>query len=100
MIKQFIILSLVVLLGSHFLGHSLLNALAGEVETQSADKYYTSIQIQKGDSLWSIAGKYGENSGLTTAQYVKELKNMNGLKEDTIHSGHYLTVMYFITDPD
>ncbi|MEY8352114.1 LysM peptidoglycan-binding domain-containing protein [Lachnospiraceae bacterium 54-53] len=99
MIKQFIMLSLVVLLGSYFFGHSL-NALAGERETQAADRYYTSIQIQKGDSLWSIAGKYGENSGLTTAQYVKELKNMNGLKEDTIHSGHYLTVMYFVTDAD
>ncbi|WP_077610848.1 cell division suppressor protein YneA [Clostridium sp. Marseille-P2415] len=100
MIKQLITLSLVVLLGSHFFGNSLMNALAGEVETQAIDKYYTSIEIQKGDSLWSIAGRYGENSGMTTAQYVKELKNMNGLKEDTIHSGQYLTVMYFVTDSD
>lgn len=98
--KQLVMLVLVVLLGSCFFGHSLMNVLAGEDETQAPEKYYTSIQIQKGDSLWSIAGKYGESSGMTTSQYIKELKNINGLKEDTIHSGHYLTVMYFETDSD
>ncbi|WP_313154105.1 LysM peptidoglycan-binding domain-containing protein [Lacrimispora sp.] len=100
MMKQLIALSLVVLLGSHFFGNSIMNALAGETEGPAVDKYYTSIEIQKGDSLWSIAGTYLENSGMTTAQYVKELKNINGLKEDTIHSGQYLTVMYFATDSD
>jgi LysM repeat protein len=100
MMKQLIALSLVVLLGSHFFGNSIMNALAGETEGPAVDKYYTSVEIQKGDSLWSIAGTYLENSGMTTAQYVKELKNINGLKEDTIHSGQYLTVMYFSTDSD
>ncbi|MFV0242739.1 MAG: LysM peptidoglycan-binding domain-containing protein [Lacrimispora sphenoides] len=85
-IKQLIALSLVVLLGSHFFGNSIMNALAGETEIPVLEKYYTSIEIQKGDSLWSIAGTYLENSGMTTAQYVKELNNINGLKEDTIHS--------------
>lgn len=98
--KQLVMLALVVLLGSCFIGHSLMNVLAGEDEARIAEKYYTSIEIQKGDSLWSIAGKYGENSGLTTSQYIKELKNINGLKEDTIHSGHYLTVMYFVMDSE
>lgn len=100
MIKQLIALSLIVFLGSHFFGHSIMNALAGETEAPAREKYYTSIEIQKGDSLWTIAGSYLENSGMTTAQYVKELKNMNGLKEDTIHSGQYLTVMYFAPDSD
>lgn len=98
--KQLIALSLVILLGSCFMGYFLMSALAGEMEKQALEKYYTSIQIQKGDSLWSIAGKYGKNSGMTTAQYVKELKNMNGLKEDIIHSGQYLTVMYVIQDSE
>ncbi|ADL04588.1 LysM peptidoglycan-binding domain-containing protein [Lacrimispora saccharolytica] len=100
MLKQLIALSLVVFLGSHFFGHSIMNALAEETEAPAIEKYYTSIEIQKGDSLWSIAATYLENSGMTTAQYVKELKNMNGLKEDTIHSGQYLTVMYFAADTD
>ncbi len=93
--KQLIALSLVVLLGSHFFGNSIMNALAGETAIPALEKYYTSIEIQKGDSLWSIAGTYLENSGMTTAQYVKELKNINGL-----HSGQYLTVVYFASDSD
>lgn len=97
--KQLITLSIIVLLGAGFLGNSIMNTMAGEMEA-ATEKYYTSIEIQKGDSLWSISERYRENSGLTTAQYMKELKNMNGLKEDIIHSGQYLTVMYFITDSD
>ncbi len=100
MIKQLTALSLIVLLGSHFFAHSIINVLAGETQAPAMEKYYTSLEIQKGDSLWTIAGSYLENSGMTTAQYVKELKNMNGLKEDTIHSGQYLTVMYFVPDSD
>lgn len=94
--KRLVLLSLVVLLGSWFFGHSLMNVLAEEVEKEPVEKYYTSIRIEKGDSLWSIAGRYGSNSGLTTAQYVAELKSMNRLKDDLIHSGQYLTIMYFV----
>ncbi len=97
--KQLITLSIIVLLGAGFLGNSIMNTMAGEMEA-ATEKYYTSIEIQTGDSLWSISERYRENSGLTTVQYMKELKNMNGLKEDIIHSGQYLTVMYFITDSD
>ncbi|MFT4105844.1 MAG: LysM peptidoglycan-binding domain-containing protein [Lacrimispora sp.] len=100
MMKQLITLSIIVLLGAGFLGNSIMNTMAGEMEREAAEKYYTSIEIQRGESLWSISERYRENSGLTTAQYMKELKNMNGLKEDIIHSGQYLTVMYFITDSD
>lgn len=92
--KKLITLSLVVLLSSHLFGNSLMKSLAGEIETKEREKYYTSIQIENGDSLWSIAGKYASGCGLTTAQYVKELKSMNDLREDAIHSGQYLTVMY------
>lgn len=94
--KQLIMLTLAVLLGAYFCGHSLMNALAGEVGTPLLEKYYTSIEIRNGDSLWSIADQYVENSGMSTAQYVQELKNINRLGEDTIHSGRYLTVAYFI----
>jgi len=98
--KQLIMLILVVLLGAHFCGQSLMNVLAGEVGSPLLEKYYTSIEIKNGDSLWSIADQYVENSGMSTAQYVQELKTMNRLKEDTIHSGQYLTVAYFVQRQD
>lgn len=98
MIRQLIVLLLIMLLGSRAFGSSLAQNSVAAFDAAAIERFYTSIQIQQGDSLWSIAGKYKENSGLTVEQYVKELKNINGLKEDTIHSGHYLTVMYFTSD--
>lgn len=98
--KYLISLSLAILLSSCLLVYFLVNVSIKEMERKVMDKYYTSIQIENGDSLWSIAGEYRENSGMTTAQYVEELKNMNGLKEDTIHRGQYLTVMYVVSETD
>ncbi|WP_394522100.1 LysM peptidoglycan-binding domain-containing protein [Lacrimispora sp. JR3] len=95
MIRHLIVLLLITLLGSRAFGSFPVKNSAAAFDAEAIERYYTSIQIRQGDSLWSIAGKYKGNSGLTVEQYVKELKNINGLKEDTIHSGHYLTVMYF-----
>lgn len=98
MIRQLIVLLLITLLGSSAFGSSKEQNSADGFDAAAIERYYTSIQIQQGDSLWSIACKYKENSGLTVEQYIRELKNINGLKEDTIHSGHYLTVMYVTSD--
>ena len=57
-------------------------------------KYYTSIQINQGDTLWTIAERYCENPG-EIRSYVKELKSINNLERDEIHAGNYLTVVYY-----
>lgn len=96
--KHFLIVLLMVLaFCSGFFGHTLLNARAAEDLVEN-ERYYTSIQLKQGDSLWSIAERYMEGSGYSAAEYVEELKRMNGLKEEQIHSGEYLTVVYF-TEP-
>ncbi len=74
---------------------NLLNSQAEEQKSSPYHKYYTSIQIQDGDSLWSIAEKYRTHSGKSSAEYVFDLKKMNSLSDDTIHAGHYLTVYYY-----
>ena len=53
--KIMITMALVVLILSNVCGHSLMNALADETELPESQKYYTSIEIQKGDTLWGIA---------------------------------------------
>lgn len=80
---------------SGFFGHTLLNAHAEEEFVKPLNRYYTSIQLQQGDNLWDIAGQYLEGSGYSKKEYVEELKRMNGLKSEKIHSGEYLTVVYF-----
>ncbi len=92
--KHIIVLFLISFLGFQIIGFSLVSGRGKALEQAAMERYYTSIEIQQGDSLWSIADKYCNNSGMTVKEYVKELKNINGLKEDIIHSGHYLTVMY------
>lgn len=91
--KLFLTLIAALLFASGFLSHSILVSMAGE-ETQYT-KYYKSVQIQDGDNLWTLARQYKGGGPLSEKEYVQELKQINGLKEDTIHCGQYLTVVYF-----
>lgn len=96
--KWLMILVAVVMISSGIFGHSLMSTMAEEGRSPAIHRYYTSIEISQGDTLWSLAHKYSKNSGMTTRQYVNELKAMNNLKEDTIYIGQYLTVVYFSED--
>lgn len=93
--RFFIALMMVAAFCSGFFGHTLLSAHAEEKNAQTLNRYYTSIQLKNGDSLWDIAHTYAGESGYTVREYVEELKRMNGLSSEAIHSGEYLTVMYF-----
>lgn len=97
--KILLFLALIVILGSNFFGNSILNVMAEEASSQNLHPYFKSIKIEEGDTLWNIAQEYKEKSGMNTVQYVNELKNINSLKDDTIHAGHYLTVVYYSVDP-
>ena len=74
---------------------SMTNVMAGETQEPALQKYYTCIEIEKGDTLWSIASYYTEGTSMSVEDYIEELRQMNGLTGDTIHQGRYLTVMYF-----
>lgn len=56
---------------------------------------YASIQVENGDSLWSIASRYAHKSPMDIQGYVDELKRINQLNGDTIHAGHYLMIVYY-----
>lgn len=77
-----------------FLTLSGFNTEAQDNQPQG-HKYYKSIVIEKGDSLWSIAEEYMSEEYEGIEEYIKELKSMNGLKGDTIHSGQNLVVAYY-----
>ena len=61
-------------------------------------KYYTSIQIQKGDTLWSIADIYITDEYADKKSYIQEICSINHISEDDIHSGQYITVPYYSSD--
>lgn len=61
------------------------------------EKIVTSIKIQKGDSLWSIANKYISDEYNDMNSYIDEIKRTNGLTGDTIQEGNFIIVPYYTT---
>lgn len=73
-----------------------INALASsEKDIASYNKYYVSIRIESGDTLWSIADEYVEGFNLSKSDYIAEVCQINGISEDNIHAGDYIVVPYF-----
>ena len=92
-----IVVILVVTLGI-LLGTSM-NALASsEKDIASYNKYYVSIQIESGDTLWNIADEYVEGFNLSKSDYIAEVCEINGISEDNIHAGDYIVVPYYSQD--
>lgn len=74
----------------------LLDSINAQAATaQISYKYYTSVQIQKGDTLWTIAGDYITDDYADMNEYIDELRALNHIQEDRIHAGEYLTVPYY-----
>ena len=59
-------------------------------------KYYTEIEIEAGDSLWEIAGRYMENGPYESREdYMNEVVEINQLSSATIIRGQHLVVPYY-----
>lgn len=59
-------------------------------------KYYTSITVQPGDSLWSIAEEHYALGYDCTEDYIKEVMHINHLAdENEIISGSTLVIPYY-----
>ena len=84
-----IVISLGILLGSS------ISAFASAREKARIHKYYTSIQLRQGDSLWELAGEYA-STDQSEQEFIDEVCEVNGLSESNIlHSGQYLVVPYY-----
>jgi len=60
-------------------------------------KYFTSVLVQPGDSLYSIASA-NANIDQTMDSYIDEVIHINSLEDDTIHAGEYIIVPYYSTE--
>ena len=70
------------------------NAIQAQEDGQSC-KMYTSIRIEKGDTLWAIASRYMDGHYSSIQEYIDEVKFINELTSDTIHEDAYLLVPYY-----
>lgn len=74
------------------------SAQAQDANTKVSYKYFKSIYIEDGDSLWSIAQEYADEHYSSVASYITEVKRMNSLESDSIKTGSYLIVPYYSTE--
>ena len=72
---------------------------AKEEGSPASYKYFKSITIENGDSLWSIAQEYMDDNHYDTIQdYINEVKKMNALSNDDITYGQHLIIPYYGTE--
>lgn len=58
-------------------------------------KYYTSIRVSSGDTLWDIANEYRTEEYSSISSYISEVREINHLKSNQITEGMYLCVPYY-----
>ena len=88
---------LVVALG--ILLSSSMNTLASsEKDISSYNKYYTSIRVESGDTLWTIADEYVGGFNVSKSDYIAEVCQINGISEDNIYAGANIIVPYYSQD--
>lgn len=77
-------------------GFVFADSVQAMAKTELADegKFYKSITIKKGDTLWDIANEYMTDDYESVEEYVCVLKEMNNLKSDKILFGDKLVVAY------
>ena len=59
------------------------------------EKYYTSVMVEPGDSLWTLANEYRTEDFRDNNSYIKEVKKLNHMTSDQIHEGSYLVLPYY-----
>ncbi|MCI8402846.1 MAG: LysM peptidoglycan-binding domain-containing protein [Lachnospiraceae bacterium] len=78
-----------------FSGGVMVQAKERQRQQEPGYKYYTSILVESGDTLWEIAGQYLGGYEGSRETYIQEVIRLNGLQGDRIQAGQYLTIFYF-----
>lgn len=84
-----IVVSLGILLGTG------ISALASSDKPTGTYKYYKSICVEEGDTLWDIAGEYTANTDIDREDYIQEICELNNISRNEIHAGDYIIVSYY-----
>lgn len=82
------------------LSYRAIKSSANSGDSEVSFKYYKSITVAYGDTVWGIADDYVDYDHYkNTDAYVKEVKSINHLDENaTIKAGQHLVIPYYSTE--
>ena len=86
LIQRILLISMILL--SILLGTIIVNAS----DTEQPVKYYTSIEVEHNDTLWSLEYNNGTEDRDT---YINNIKQLNNMRTDIITEGRYILLYYY-----
>lgn len=69
-----------------------------ETNPTTHEKYFTSITIGEGDSLWTIAQANRTEEYDSIEEYIDEVKSINHLEDDVITAGRHIVIPHYTSD--
>lgn len=97
-IRHFTIIAILALSICSLIGLGTLFGSSSKASNENNYKYYTSIEIKNGDTLWNIASEYITEEYASLQEYVTEVKCLNGMQGDSIRSGQFLIIPYYSSE--
>lgn len=99
--KKLSIVSVVIALIIVFTVIIFANVVRADItpKTDNSVKGFTCITLSPDDTLWSIACEYSDEHYNSVYQYIREVKEINGLTSDSIYAGSSLIIPVYTT-PD
>ena len=71
-------------------------AQTGDDAAQMKYKYYKSVLVESGDTLWSFAEEYADADYYESYEkYINEVIHINALNDEHITSGNHIILPYY-----
>ena len=86
------ILTLLIILGGVLLGSSRRSQASAD---HPIYKYYTTVTVEDGDTLWTLADAYMDDQYQNKREFITEVKQLNQIDENRIHEGTQLVIPYY-----
>ena len=93
-----VVVSLVISVFSIILFNNIIVKAQTDSDSEHYVKGYTCITINSEDTLWAIASNYADEHYSSIYEYIREVKDLNGLTSDKIHSGSKLIIPIYVAD--
>lgn len=91
----FAFMTLVIVLTAVFFLQSITSQ-AKEENAEVSYKYFTYLEVEQGDSLWSIAQEHINYEFYDSVQdYIDEVIDINNMQDDNLKAGQCIIIPYF-----